>query len=163
MYQWRWSYGFGNRGANRLQASGIEIATQLILRDESTTALNGLDYLEENLVFYLYAPLTSCEIERLFSLLKWKLKLANDITVGITETIWSVWSSEFIRNECFKITFLKTFLRSHETFKSTFIKLSRFIEFAELLPGFNTRHDMKPQVATTEPGLECQRIFIDNY
>ena len=61
------------------------VATQLILRDETRTAPYGLAYLEENLVFYLYASLTSCEIERPFNFLKSKLALANNIR---TETIF---------------------------------------------------------------------------
>ena len=61
----------------KLQACDFEIASQLMLQDEFRTALYRLAYLQENLVFDLYAPLTSCEIEKLFSLLKSKLRTRN--------------------------------------------------------------------------------------
>ena len=55
-----------------------------------------------NLVFYLYAQLTSCKIERSLSLLKLKLALANNIR---TEKNWF----EFDPNKCLKITSFYTF------------------------------------------------------
>ena len=71
-----------------LQTQGLTLAQQFTLLDDFKGAVFGteaeekfnsviqknpdLQYLRENLASLLYAPITSCEIERLFSVMKVK-------------------------------------------------------------------------------------------